>query len=63
MDFNYGGGPTLFRDLNFGLDLSSRLAIVGPNGIGKSTLLSLISGRLEASKGAITRNPKVRVPP
>ncbi len=29
------GGPTLFRDLNFGLDLESRFAIVGPNGIGK----------------------------
>lgn len=29
------GGPTLFRNLNFGLDLESRFAIVGPNGIGK----------------------------
>ena len=29
------GGPTLFRNLEFGLDLESRFAIVGPNGIGK----------------------------
>ncbi|WIA32674.1 hypothetical protein OEZ86_003475 [Tetradesmus obliquus] len=61
VDFNYAGGPTLFRGLNFGLDLESRAAIVGPNGIGKSTLLGLISGALEPVKGHITRNPKVRM--
>ena len=33
VDFNYPKGPTLFRDLNFGLDMESRLAIVGPNGM------------------------------
>ena len=33
VDFNYTKGPTLFRDLNFGLDMESRLAIVGPNGM------------------------------
>lgn len=30
-------------------------------GIGKSTLLGLISGQLEPTKGTITRNPKVRM--
>ena len=33
VDFNYPKGPTLFSDLNFGLDMESRLAIVGPNGV------------------------------
>lgn len=61
VDFAYPGGPTLFRGLNFGLDLDSRFAIVGPNGIGKSTLLGLIYGTLEATKGVITRSPKVRM--
>ncbi|KAJ9529814.1 hypothetical protein QJQ45_022248, partial [Haematococcus lacustris] len=55
------GGPTLFHDLTFGLDLDSRFAIVGPNGIGKSTLLGLISGHLQETSGRITRNPKVRL--
>lgn len=32
VDFNYPDGPTLFSDLNFGIDMDSRLAIVGPNG-------------------------------
>jgi len=53
------GGPTLFHDLNFGLDLDSRLAIVGPNGIGKSTLLNLICGLLEPTFGLVQRNNKV----
>jgi ATP-binding cassette subfamily F protein 3 len=61
VDFAYPGGPTLFRDLNFGLDLSSRFAIVGPNGIGKSTLLGLIGGELQPTKGHVYRNPKVRL--
>lgn len=32
VSFAYPGGPTLFADLNFGLDMESRFAIVGPNG-------------------------------
>ncbi|KAG2423892.1 hypothetical protein HXX76_014945 [Chlamydomonas incerta] len=61
VDFNYPGGPTLFKKLNFGLDLESRFAIVGPNGIGKSTLLNLISGKLQPTQGSITRNTRVRL--
>ncbi|KAL4442757.1 hypothetical protein ABPG77_006751 [Micractinium sp. CCAP 211/92] len=61
VDFGYPGGPTLFHNLNFGLDLTSRFAIVGPNGIGKSTLLGLISGELQPTRGHVYRNPKVRL--
>eukprot|EP00887_Chlorella_sp_A99_P006972 scaffold2.g6972.t1 len=43
------------------LDLESRFAIVGPNGIGKSTLLGLISGALQPTQGHVYRNPKVRL--
>ena len=59
VSFNYPGGPTLFKGLNFGLDLESRAAIVGPNGIGKSTLLGLIAGTLEPVVGHVTRNHQV----
>jgi ATP-binding cassette subfamily F protein 3 len=37
------------------------LTVVGPNGIGKSTLLKLISGELEPSSGTVFRSPKVRM--
>ncbi|BBN17941.1 ATP-binding cassette, subfamily F, member 3 [Marchantia polymorpha subsp. ruderalis] len=59
--FGYPGGPLLFKNLNFGIDLDSRLAMVGPNGIGKSTLLKLISGELEPISGSIFRSAKVRM--
>lgn len=59
--FGYPGGPILFKNLNFGIDLDSRLAMVGPNGIGKSTLLKLISGELEPSSGTVFRSAKVRM--
>ena len=32
VDFGYPGGRTLFRNLNFGIDMESRFAMVGPNG-------------------------------
>lgn len=33
VSFGYKNGPTLFYNLNFGLDLESRAAVVGPNGM------------------------------
>lgn len=60
VDFAYKDGPNLFKNLNFGIHADSRFAIVGSNGIGKSTLLNLIAGTLEPSKGYIQRNPKAK---
>ncbi|XP_078182638.1 general control non-repressible 3 [Carex rostrata] len=59
--FGYPGGPILFKNLNFGIDLDSRIAMVGPNGIGKSTILKLISGDLQPTSGTVFRSPKVRM--
>lgn len=59
--FGYPGAPLLFKNLNFGIDLDSRLSMVGPNGIGKSTLLKLISGELQPSSGTVFRSAKVRM--
>ncbi|KAK1308001.1 ABC transporter F family member 3 [Acorus calamus] len=59
--FGYPGGPLLFKNLNFGIDLDSRIAMVGPNGIGKSTILKLISGDLQPTSGTVFRSAKVRM--
>jgi capsular polysaccharide transport system ATP-binding protein len=44
---------TLFRDLSFDLPHDGRLAILGRNGQGKSTLLKILGGVLEQTAGAV----------
>ena len=34
VDFKYNTGPVILKNVNFGLDQSSRICIVGPNGAG-----------------------------
>jgi ATP-binding cassette subfamily F protein 3 len=56
----YGGPPVLTR-LDFSLDPDDRIAILGANGNGKSTLLRLLAGRLEPMRGTVDRQPKLNV--
>ena len=48
-------GDPLFSDLNLTISKGDRLGLVAANGRGKSTLLSLIDGSVEATAGDITR--------
>ncbi|KAK3609470.1 hypothetical protein CHS0354_020404 [Potamilus streckersoni] len=59
--FSYEGQQLLFKDLNFGIDMASRVAIVGPNGVGKSTFLKLLTGDLQPMKGNVIRNHRLRI--
>jgi len=61
VSFGYPGQPLLYRDLDFGVDLDSRIALVGPNGVGKSTLLNLMSAELAPVDGMVKRNVKLRI--
>ena len=62
VSFRYGPKyPYLFKDLNFGIDQKSRIAIVGPNGVGKSTLLNLLIGDLDVIEGDVVRNRFLKV--
>lgn len=61
VDFGYGDGPLIFKNINFGVDLSSRIAIVGPNGVGKSTFLKLLAGELEPKSGERRVNHRARI--
>lgn len=51
--FNYDNSPTLV-DINFSVEENDFVAIVGPNGGGKSTLLKLILAQLVPSKGKLS---------
>jgi ATP-binding cassette subfamily F protein 1 len=54
--FAYPGQKPLFVNCDFGIDLSSRVAIVGPNGVGKSTFLKLLTSDLQPQHGDVKRN-------
>ncbi|MBK9924981.1 MAG: ABC-F family ATP-binding cassette domain-containing protein [Anaerolineales bacterium] len=55
------GADDLFAGVTFTVAKGARLAIVGPNGIGKTTLLRIIIGQEEPSGGTITRAKSLRV--
>uniref|UniRef100_A0A182MNW2 ATP-binding cassette sub-family F member 1 n=1 Tax=Anopheles culicifacies TaxID=139723 RepID=A0A182MNW2_9DIPT len=59
--FNFPKQKPLFVGADFGIDLSSRVAIVGPNGVGKSTFLKLLVGELDPVKGEAKRNHRLRI--
>lgn len=61
VDFGYEGQKPLFRNVDFGIDMESRICIVGPNGVGKSTLLLLLTGKLNPSKGEMRKNHRLKV--
>ncbi len=61
VSFNYPEKQELFSNVSFGIDLNSRIAIVGANGTGKSTLLKLIQQQYTPTKGDIWINRKVRI--
>lgn len=44
----------LFKDISFGLAKGEKLALVGSNGTGKSTLLKTLSGLIEPDSGQIS---------
>ena len=46
-------GRTLFEHLNLHLRAGDRVAIIGPNGVGKTTLLNIIAGKLAADRGTV----------
>jgi ATP-binding cassette, subfamily F, member 3 len=54
------GATDIFAGVTFAVEKGSRLGIVGPNGVGKTTLLRILAGEDEASTGAVTRTRGVR---
>jgi ATP-binding cassette subfamily F protein 3 len=61
VEFGYTPDKILFSDVNFSIDQESRIAIVGSNGMGKSTLLNLIAGDIEATKGFLFRHGRLKL--
>ncbi|HEX5838694.1 MAG TPA: ABC-F family ATP-binding cassette domain-containing protein [Anaerolineales bacterium] len=55
------GAEDLFAGVTFSVAKGARLALVGPNGIGKTTLLRILIGQEEPSGGSVTRARNLRI--
>jgi ATP-binding cassette subfamily F protein 3 len=54
-------GPNdIFSGISFAIPKGARLAIVGPNGIGKTTLLRILYGEETPSEGTVSRAKNLR---
>ncbi len=60
VDAGYDGRPVL-RNVSLRLDMEDRVALLGANGNGKSTLAKLLAGRMEPLAGRMQRSAKLRV--
>lgn len=57
----YETGKPILSQLNLRLDMDDRVALLGANGNGKSTLSKLLAGRLKAMQGRMTRSGKLKI--
>jgi len=55
------GGNEIFADLTFAVRDVDRIALVGENGSGKSSLLRLLAGKAEPQSGSVSRQRGLRV--
>jgi ATP-binding cassette subfamily F protein 3 len=55
------GGPLVLRKLSLRIDQDDRIALLGRNGEGKSTLSKLLAGKLDAAEGRVHRSSKLRI--
>lgn len=60
LTFSYDEKP-LIQNLSFRLEKGERIAIIGKNGRGKSTLLRLLAGDLELKNGTLDTSPNLEI--
>ncbi|CAI6018566.1 ABC transporter ATP-binding protein uup [Paenibacillus sp. JJ-100] len=61
VSFSYNPAQSFLCDLRIAVERGDRLAVRGPNGTGKSTLLKLMIGELQPSQGKVSRHPQLNI--
>ena len=59
--FSFSDNSYLVNDFTARVDRGDKIALIGPNGVGKSTLIKLILGELEVTSGTVERGSNIRV--
>lgn len=60
-DVGYSAGNPILRNVHESIDRDDRIAILGANGNGKSTMMKLIAGKLDVMEGSLFRSNKLRI--
>lgn len=60
LSFGYEGGRKIFNNFDLTLNAGDRLAVIGENGVGKSTFLKLLVGDLQPQHGEVRWAEKAR---
>ena len=55
------GGRVLFEDLSWTIPAEARLGLVGPNGVGKTTVMRILDGRERPDAGAVLKPQRLQV--
>lgn len=61
VSFGYNPDELLLDNVDLNIQMDSRIAIVGANGCGKTTLLKLLMETLQPLKGYVSKNPRLRI--
>ena len=57
----YVPGKPILRDVDLRIDMDDRIALIGANGNGKSTMMKMLAGRLAPETGKIVKSKKLEV--
>ncbi len=61
VDVGYETGKPILKNIGMNIDMDDRIALIGANGNGKSTMIKLIANKLPPMKGDMVRSGKMRI--
>jgi ATP-binding cassette subfamily F protein 3 len=61
VSFGYGNGTLLLQDVTMHIERKDKLAVLGANGVGKTTLLKLLIGKYEPKLGSVSLHHAAKI--